>query len=214
METDIFVISEDGRRRRRLTNDPSNESDLRWSPTGTQIAYRDGVAKSGAGDIFVTDRSGGPHRRLTRTEWICEYPTGWSRNGRWVHVSTCITSARSERRATDGKRRPASAPRGSLSPDGRSLAYLESDDNASNLFVADADGKNPRRIAELHHATLPEWSPDSRWLAFEGDARDGCGAAEYRTQIFVIAPQPNSQPIPRDCTEAWERRPTWQPVRR
>jgi len=214
MESDIFIISADGRYRRRLTNDPSQESAIEWSPDGAQIAYSDAVPHGGSGDIIVADRSGRRHRRLTRTDWICESPTGWSRDGRWVQVSTCVTGARSERRATDGKRRAASAPRGSLSPDGRSPAYLESDDNASTLFVADADGKNPRRVAVLNASTLPEWSPDGRWLAFEGDARDGCGAAEYRAQIFVIAPQPNSKPIPRDCVDAWERSPAWQPVRR
>lgn len=213
METDIFIVSADGRSRRRLTNDSSQESDVEWSPTGAEIAYSDAVPRGGSGDIFVAGRNGQRHRRLTRTDFTCEYPTGWSRDGRWVQVSTCITNARSERRATDGKKRPPSTPRGSPSPDRRWIAYVTNDGHTSLLYVADADGKNPRLIGSIVGSGA-EWSPDGRRLAFEGDARDGCGATEYRAQIFLIAPEPGSTPVPRQCINAWERSPTWQPVRR
>jgi Tol biopolymer transport system component len=206
MESDIFIVSADGHHRRRLTNDPSQEGDIEWSPTGAQIAYSDGNPEGGGRDIFLTDRGGRLHRRLTRTASICEVPTGWSRDGKWVQVRTCSTSARSERRASDGKKRPPSTLRGSLSPDGRWIAYVTSDGHRNRLVVADADGKDARIIASIQ-GTRAAWSPDGRRLAFEGDARDGCGAAAYRAQIFVIAPEPDSKPIPRDCGDAWERSP-------
>lgn len=213
MESDIFIVSADGRRRHRLTNDPSQEWGIEWSPTGAQIAYSDSNPEGGGRDIFVTDRGGRLNRRLTRTASICEVPTGWSRDGKWVQVTTCSTQARSERRVSDGKKRPPSARRGSLSSDGEWLAYVTSDGHTNRLFVASADGKNVRLIASIQ-GTRAAWSPDSRRLAFEGDARDGCGAVEYRAQIFVIAPEPESKPVPRDCVDAWERSPAWQPVRR
>jgi Tol biopolymer transport system component len=213
METDILIISADGRHRRRLTNDPSQESDIEWSPTGTEIAYSDAVPRGGSGDITVSDRDGRRHRRLTRTDSTCEYPTGWSRDGRWVQISTCNTGARSEIRASDAKKRPASTPRGSLSPDRRSIAYVTSDGHTNLFYIADADGKNPRLIGSIE-GSRPEWSADGLLLAFEGDARDGCGATEYRAQIFLIAPEPGSTPVPRECINSWERSPTWQTVRR
>jgi Tol biopolymer transport system component len=213
METDIFIVSTDGQHRRRLTNDPSQESDIEWSPTGAEIAYSDAVPRGGSGDVFVADRSGRRHRRLTQTDSTCEYPTGWSRDGRWVQASTCITDARSELRASGGKKRLPSTPRGSLSPDGRWIAYVTNDGHTSLLYVADADGENPRLIASIEGSRLA-WSPDGRRLAYEGDARGGCGATEYRAQVFLIAPEPGSTPMPRQCINAWERSPTWQPVRR
>ena len=69
-------------------------------------------------------------------------------------------------------------------------------------------GRNARMIAI--QAVRPTWSPDSRRLAYEGDARDGCDATEYRAQIFVITLESNSTPVPRDCIDAWERTPAWQ----
>ena len=112
-----------------------------------------------------------------------------------------------------GKKRPPSTRRGSLSPDGEWIAYVTGDGHTNRLFVASPDGTNARLIASIN-GTRAAWSPDSRLLAFEGDARDGCGAAEYRAQIFVVAPEPNSKPVPRECVDAWERSPAWQPVRR
>ncbi len=212
MESDIFVVSADGRHRRRITNDPSQEWDIQWSPDGAQIAYSDSNPEGGGRDILVTNRSGRSHRRLTRTVSLCESPTGWSRDGKWVQVTTCGTGVRSERRASDGEKRPPSTPRGSLSPDAKWIAYVTSDGLTTRLYVADARGRNARLIAI--QAVRPTWSPDSRRLAYEGDARDGCGATEYRAQIFVIAVEPNSTPVPRDCIDAWERTPAWQPVRR
>ena len=47
MESDIFVVSADGRQRRRITNDPSQESDMQWSPDGAQIAYSDSNPEGG-----------------------------------------------------------------------------------------------------------------------------------------------------------------------
>lgn len=213
METDIFVASADGNQRRRVTNDPSQESDIEWSPTGTHIAYSDSNPEGGGRDIFVTDRGGRLSRRLTRTDAICEVPTGWSRDGKWVQVTTCSTQARSERRVSDGKKRRPRTQRGSLSPDGKWLAYVNYDGGENRLYVATPDGRNPRLLASIQGARLA-WSPDGRRLAFEGDARDGCGAVAYRAQIFVIAPEPGSEPIPRDCGEAWDRSPAWQPVGR
>jgi len=46
MESDIFIRSADGRHRRRLTNDPSQEWGIEWSPTGAQIAYSKSGCKS------------------------------------------------------------------------------------------------------------------------------------------------------------------------
>jgi len=79
MESDIVIISADGRHQRWLTNDPSQEWGMEWSPDGTQIAYSDSNPDGGGRDIFVTDRNGRGKRRLTKTDSICEFPVGWSR---------------------------------------------------------------------------------------------------------------------------------------
>jgi dipeptidyl aminopeptidase/acylaminoacyl peptidase len=99
-----------------------------------------------------------------------------------------------------------------ISPDGRWVAYrIRETDWKKNQFtwqlavVNVATGRSVQLTRGLHSAGSPEWSPDSRWLAFitdrEGDvieaAEDADKPAAGKTaakQIWVIAP---------DGGEAW-----------
>jgi TolB protein len=61
----------------------------------------------------------------------------------------------------------------SPSPDGRSIVYHSNRLGRRGLFIADADGRNPRLLVQDNHPSTPAWSPDGRWIAFtaqiEGD---------------------------------------------
>ena len=50
----------------------------------------------------------------------------------------------------------------SYAPSGQKIAYVK---NYDSLFIADADGQNPRFIASNVFSPI-KWSPNSRWLAF------------------------------------------------
>jgi len=52
-----------------------------------------------------------------------------------------------------------------FSPDGRSFAFVSDRSGVNNLWVADADGSNPKRLShetDLTVFTSPAWSPDGR----------------------------------------------------
>jgi TolB protein len=70
-----------------------------------------------------------------------------------------------------------------FSPDGRRLAFaMSEEDGSSHLWVADAAGRNPRRITDgFSINSSPCWSPDGKQLAFVSN-RSGS------PQIFLIAP--------------------------
>jgi Tol biopolymer transport system component len=52
------------------------------------------------------------------------------------------------------------------SPDGEHIAFDSDRDGERAVYVADANGRNVRRISGQGFAAVPSWSPDGRTLAF------------------------------------------------
>jgi Tol biopolymer transport system component len=60
----------------------------------------------------------------------------------------------------------------SISPDGKRGAY---EDRGYRLFLADADGSNPRHIETgLRFHLMPSWSPDGAWVLFVAGEHYDC----------------------------------------
>ncbi len=79
--------------------------------------------------------------------------------------------------------------RPSISPDGRSVAYVvtriddQKHEYRSAIWVADVDTGEARRFtAESTYAGSPVWSPDSRWLAFVTDREGEAPRKENKEQ--------------------------------
>ena len=98
----------------------------------------------------------------------------WSPDGRSIVYShrferrppdIAMTRGRGVRRLT-ANRRIETEP--TLSPDGRHVAFVSfrRDGGYPSLFVRRTDGHSARRLASL--AWRPAWSPDGRWLAYDG----------------------------------------------
>ena len=87
------------------------------------------------------------------------------------------------------------------SPDGDRIAFTA----LNRVYVANADGSNPTRVAEMPDAQqhMPVWSPDGTWLAFvtwEGDAghlyrvRASGGTPERLSRLPAFYTQPAWSP--------------------
>jgi eukaryotic-like serine/threonine-protein kinase len=64
-----------------------------------------------------------------------------------------------------------------LTPDGKKIVFrTDRSGRGSELWTANADGSNPIRLTEAapgRGAGTPRWSPDARWIAFDGNEEDG-----------------------------------------
>ncbi|HET9016991.1 MAG TPA: S9 family peptidase [Thermomicrobiaceae bacterium] len=149
-----------------------------WSPDGSQIAYvglRDDGPAGGNHEVFVVPAAGGAARSLTRSfdrsvgvgvfsdTWSggdAQTPLFWS-PGETVAFVACDRGRVSLFQADDrgevslvvgGDRTVGAA---SASSDGQRLAYLAGDfTNPCDLYVADGDGANERRLTAINAERL------------------------------------------------------------
>jgi Tol biopolymer transport system component len=86
--TDVFVIGTDGTRLQRLTHTRRPESDPRWSPDGSKLAFvrsTEGVEgyRDEGTEIYVLDLASGQEVNVSNSEADDQGPV-WSPDGRWL----------------------------------------------------------------------------------------------------------------------------------
>lgn len=132
---DLWIVGRSGGKARRLTATPGVETDPRFSPDGSLIAFTATVR--GNTDVYVISSNGGNPRRLTYHPGL-DLVRGWTRDGRRVvfgssrgvlptpHTSSYVRlwTAGSEGGAPEMLPMPR-AYTGSFSPDGQRIAYEE-----------------------------------------------------------------------------------------
>ena len=118
-----------------------------WSPDGSRIAFMSQVAEEGSQyDIYVMDADGSDVQRLTTEPSDDGWPT-WSPDGTLIAFSS--TRDDCEQAAT-----PGCLSTGDIGP-------------YHTLYVMAVDGSAQRRLSPLF-AQIADWSPDGRFLVFEG----------------------------------------------
>jgi len=85
------------------------------------------------------------------------------------------------------------------SPDGLQLAYVR----AGDIWVSDADGTNPRRVANGADAR-PAWSPRGRLIAFER-------IVDGHTSIYAVKPDGSGERVLVSSPRYNATMPSWRP---
>jgi tricorn protease len=149
---DLWVVSRGGGQARRLTATPGVESDPRFSPDGSQVAFTATVA--GNTDVYVVSTAGGEPTRLTYHPGV-DRVRGWTPDGRRVVFASPRLSPPlgSYLRlwsvgVEGGLPEPLPMPRafgGTFSPDGKRVAY-----------------------EEIATVMFPQWYEASAWRHYRG----------------------------------------------
>jgi TolB protein len=190
---ELYVMDADGTDQRRLTDEEPNVAGAGWLTDGRLafLSCRQAIADC---DLMAVDPDGGEPERLHRTRGVMEFVSVAPDGERLVSSTFDHSGARHGPRVEvadlDGDDRGVLIENGgepAWSPDGVGIAFVSDRDrngpclfhdcagNASELYVADPDGGNERRLTrttaqEVH----PSWSPDGKKLVFarirdEGD---------------------------------------------
>ncbi|MCA1702946.1 MAG: LpqB family beta-propeller domain-containing protein [Actinobacteria bacterium] len=183
---DIYTVALANGEVTRLTYHKKRDSDPRWSPDGTRIA-------------FVTDR----HDTLCPPE-ECPYTT---------EVYLMRRDGSQETRFSDNERRQDVDPE--WSPDGTKLVwqqYVDDDVNASyccsqRIVIKNVDGSGRRSLTSGYRwrsPRNPDFSPDGRWIVYSAT-----GAWADHSDLFKVRIDGTQRTRLTRTTRRSEQSPDW-----
>jgi Tol biopolymer transport system component len=215
--TDIYIVDIDGTDARNLSGDDGMPDwGPAWSPDGGWIAWNT-AARADFGFDLGLMRPDGSGRTEIKPGVFVEYPA-WSPDGRQITFMSQVSDAGQQYdvfvmnadgsnviRLTDA---PGEDGWPTWSPDGKTIAFSSNRDDCSRssapdclstgdigpyytLYLMGPDGSDQRRVSTLF-AQIADWSPDGRYLVFEGRAGlavvSADGSAAGRIPVAVTEP--------------------------
>jgi Tol biopolymer transport system component len=171
---DLYVVPATGGEPRRVSFDQRGTTSLTWSADGASL-----IASSKRAGFIAALWSfllrGGPPRRLTPTNADCIQPAV-SRHGDKLAYVQLTYDVNTWSAPVDGSARPRPLLDSTLvdsnpqfSPDGRLIAFRSSRSGTDEVWIADRDGRNSRRLTHSNGALTgsPRWSPDGQRIVYE-----------------------------------------------
>lgn len=178
---DIYLIKADGSGLTQLTNDPAEDADPAWSPNGRHIVFtsrRDGIHQ-----LFVVNIDSQEVRPVITTTVVPAHSPNWSPGDEeWIAFhseqqgNTDIYKVRPD--GTGLTRLTESASKDMYpvwSPDGQQILFFskQSEDEAGELFLIDADGGPPIHVtSNQDDEGYASWSPNGKQIIFESNVAD------------------------------------------
>jgi dipeptidyl aminopeptidase/acylaminoacyl peptidase len=167
---------------RQFTSGERGDSDPRWSPDGTQLAF---LSNRGGEEekkqLYVMPAGGGEPRKLTSLKEDATEPV-WSPDGERIAFTSRVPDPAYEEE-DERKRAPRRFTRLQYKLD--NVGWTG--DRRQQLFVVRADGSSePTQLTSGdYEAMAPGWSPDSARIAF-ASARDDDWDTKIVQDIYVV----------------------------
>ena len=156
-------------------DDSVDDSPL-WSPDGGQMAFFS--ERGGRSGIWTAPALGGAATQLATTNGRGVL-VHWSNDGSTIYYElfqslySLDLESKEITKLTDFDRSPVTARSFSLSPDEKSIAYIDREANQSDIWVAGLRGENPRRVTnDASDDSGPLWHPDGRRIVYNSDRND------------------------------------------
>ena len=180
-------------------------------------AVEDTIAFSSKGNIYTMNTDGRNLIELTQGDGPSWAPDGTKivfsfGLGRWLGDVTDIyimdANGANHVNLTKGRHKQNSLP--AWSPDGTKIAFVSYRDHNHEIYVMNADGKNPKNLTlHLDDDTCPTWSPDGTKIAFW--SRQVAAEIPILSDIFVMDADGANRTNITQNPRASNRTPSWSP---
>jgi dipeptidyl aminopeptidase/acylaminoacyl peptidase len=202
--SDLWMISWDGKETVQLTNSEEGESTPRWSPNGRYLSFV--AARNGdkTAQLWLLDTRGGEAKKLTNIKGDLEEYT-WSPNSNKIAMS--ILDQDFSDTSKTKTRTPFVMDRYRFKQD-RS-GWVEG--RLSHLYVFDLDLKKLDTLTSgRYDEASPQWSPDGRQLAFVSN-RTAEPDRNANDDIFIMNAEKGATAKKLTDWPGSDRDPTWSP---
>ena len=186
-----------------------------WSPPLSMFVLSASV--EGSPDIYLVSLDGQTIQNVTNSPEAIETEPIPSPNGQWIamvcqswDLDICVVGADGSNQ-TNLTEHPARDIDPIWSPDSRQIAFVSSRYEGMQIYIMDADGKNPVMMpvdgGEATNLTnnntqdaAPSWSPDGKKLAFQSDRSgswDICLMNADGSDFTILTSNPSNDISPR-----------------
>ena len=189
--SEIWLVPSDGSRPpRRFTGGKWNDSEPRWSPDGTQIAFVSDRLEE-VSQVFLIPADGGEAAPLTTLEPGSIGELKWSPDGDQIALIFRATPADYTKKAAEERKEKglSSPPRVHTHLLYRLDGFGYFDGSYNQVAVVDSKSGETEMLTEGDfHCGSVSWAPNGSEIAFLSDRRpDGDALPEEDTQIWTVA---------------------------
>jgi dipeptidyl aminopeptidase/acylaminoacyl peptidase len=215
-DTDVWMVSWDGKEQIRITSTPESENTPRWSPDGKYLAFLSSRQGSKKPQVWLLNRAGGEAVKLTDLKSsVADY--AWSPDSSRLALVVKDPDPRDgdvdpEEKRPDGTPetpKPIVLDRYQFKADGD--GYLRGE--RSHLYLFDIAAKKAELLTPgTFDEDSPAWSPDGKQIAFMRRHGDGDVDRAPNRDLFVMDACTCANPVQLTFTTAEELgRPAWSP---